>query len=80
MENMSNNEINWIIMALNKEIKNKEQIIHQNEVKLEHKQDVDKEELNLIIQMYKDAVDVMKGIISKLRKEEYYDKYEENDI
>ena len=80
MENMSNNEINWIIMYLNKEIKNKEQIIHQNEVKLEHKQDVDKEELNLIIQMYKDAVDVMKGIISKLRKEEYYDKYEENDI
>jgi hypothetical protein len=70
MENMSNNEINWIIMALNKEIKNKEQIIHQNEVKLEYKQDVDKEELNLIIQMYKDAVDVMKGIISKLRKEE----------
>lgn len=77
---LSNNEINWIIMALGKEIKIKEQIIHQNEVKLEYKQDADKEELNLIIQMHKDAVNVMEGIISKLRKEEYYDKYEENDI
>ncbi len=67
---LSNNEINWIIMALGKEIKTKEQIIHQNEVKLEYKQDADKEELNLIIQMHKDAVNVMEGIISKLRKEE----------
>lgn len=67
---LSNNEINWIIMALGKEIKIKEQIIHQNEVKLKYKQDADKEELNLIIQMHKDAVNVMEGIISKLRKEE----------
>lgn len=66
---LSNNEINWIIMALSKEIKVKEQIIHQNEVKLKYKQDADKEELNLTIQMHKDAVNVMKGIISKLRKE-----------
>lgn len=67
---LSNNEINWIIMALGKEIKIKEQIVHQNEVKLKYKQDADKEELNLIIQMHKDAVNVMEGIISKLRKEE----------
>ena len=67
---LSNNEINWIIMALFKEIKTIDHIIHQNEVKLEYKQDADKEELNLIIQMHKDAVNVMEGIISKLRKEE----------
>lgn len=67
---LSNNEINWIIMALGKEIKIKEQIVHQNEAKLKYKQDADKEELNLIIQMHKDAVNVMEGIISKLRKEE----------
>lgn len=70
VKTLSNNEINWIVMALDKEIKIKEQIIHQNEVKLKYTEDANEEELNLVIQMHKDVIEVMKNIISKLKKEQ----------